>query len=123
MAITSVGTGSGIDLEGLITQIVDSEREPTENRLDLKQTTIEAKISALGSICSTLTEFQASLTKLKSDSLFSGRTSLSGDDKLFTSTSTPSSGHHNYTIEVHEPTRANTLVTTATFDRADRMVG
>lgn len=123
MAITSVGTGSGIDLEGLITQIVDAEREPTENRLDLKQTTIEARISALGSIRSTLTEFQASLAKLKSGSLFSGRTAVSGDDKLFTATATSSAGLGNYAIEVLDLAKANKLATTANFAGADTVVG
>jgi flagellar hook-associated protein 2 len=123
MAITSVGTGSGIDLEGLITKIVDAERTPVENRLNLKQTTIEARISAMGSIKSTLTEFQASLSKLKSGSLFSGRTAVSGDDKLFTATATSSAGLGSYAIEVIDMAKANKLATTANFAAADTVVG
>jgi flagellar hook-associated protein 2 len=123
MAITSVGTGSGIDLEGLITKIVDSERTPVENRLNLKQTTIEARISALGSIKATLSEFQASLAKLKSGSLFSGRSAVSGDDKLFTATATSSAGLGNYAIEVIDMAKANKLATTANFAAADTVVG
>lgn len=123
MAITSVGTGSGIDLEGLISKIVDAERTPVENRLNLKQTTIEARISALGSIKATLSEFQASLTKLKSGSLFSGRTAVSGDDKLFTATATSSAGLGSYAIEVIDLAKANKLATTANFATADTVVG
>lgn len=109
MAVTSVGTGSGLDLENLITKIVDSERTPTKNRLNLKQTTLEATISAMGSIKSTLTEFQASLTKLKSGALFSGRSVVSSDNTLFTATATSKAELGSYQIEVLSMAKANKL--------------
>ena len=123
MAITSVGTGSGIDLEGLLTKILDAESTPVTNRLDLKQTTIEAKISALGSIKSTLTDFQSSLTKLKSGSLFSGYTAASSDKELFTATATTSASAGSYAIEVIDLAKAHKLATNTSFATADTVVG
>lgn len=122
MAITSVGSGSGIDLESLITQIVDSERTPTKNRLDLKETRLTANISALGSIKSTLTEFQASLAKLKSGAMFSGRSVVSSDSTLFTATATSKAELGNYQIEVLSMAKANKLAS-GNFTGAAATVG
>ena len=50
MAITSVGTASGLGLEDLLTKILDAESKPAVERFKLDETTITAKISALGAI-------------------------------------------------------------------------
>ena len=36
-SISSIGVGSGLDLENLVSQIIASEREPVERRLELRQ--------------------------------------------------------------------------------------
>src|SRR5690606_41837133 len=109
MAITSVGTGSGLDLEDLITKIVESERAPAEARLDLKTTRIDASISALGSLKSSLADFQSSLAKLKATTTLGSRIAVSTADTLFTATSTSSADPSNYTPEVLHQANANTL--------------
>lgn len=122
MAITSVGTGSNLDLEGLLKQIIDSEKAPAENRLNLKQTTLKATISALGSIKSTLSEFQASLTKLKSANTFTGRTAVAGDNTLISATAAPGADIGAYAIEVLDMAKAH-KVASANFASASTQVG
>lgn len=122
MAITSVGTGSGLDLENLIKDIVNAERTPAKNRLDLKATRIEASISALGSLRSTLADFQASLTKLRSASNFSARSALSGDTTLFTATANSSAELGSYRIEVLQMAKASKLAS-ADFSGPTAVVG
>lgn len=123
MAISSVGTGSGIDLEGLIKDILDAERTPKENSLNLKETTIEAKISALGSIKSTLSEFQTALAKLKSGTLFTSRSAVSSDSSVFTATAAAGTDLGSYAIEVLDLAKTHKLSTNANFATASTVVG
>ncbi len=85
-AITSIGTGSGIDLEGLVGQILEAERAPTEQRLELKQAETEASISAYGSLKSTLSAFQATLADLSDAENVETRSAASSDEEIFTAT-------------------------------------
>lgn len=109
MAITSVGTGSGLELESLLKQVLDAERAPAKTRLDLKKTTAEASISVLGTLKSTFADFQASLTKLKTASSFSGRTAVSGDNTLFTATAKGTAELSSYNIGVINLAKAHKL--------------
>lgn len=122
MAITSVGTGSGLELESLLKQVLDAERAPAKTRLDLKKTTAEASISVLGTLKSTFADFQASLTKLKTASSFSGRTAVSGDNTLFTATAKGTAELSSYNIGVINLAKAHKLAS-ANFTGTGTAVG
>jgi len=82
-SITSIGVGSGLDLENLVSQLVDAERVPTENRLDLRKAEVQASISAFGSLKGVLSGFQTALADLKDLADFEGRTTSVSDTNLF----------------------------------------
>jgi flagellar hook-associated protein 2 len=121
-SITSVGTGSNLDLEGLITKIITNERTAPENRLNLKQTTLEATVSALGNIKSALSDFQTSLAKLKSASFFTARSAVASDTSLISATASPGTDPGAYTIEVLAMAKAH-KVASANFATAATPVG
>ena len=73
MGISSLGVGSGLDLEGLVTQLLEAERAPKAARLDAQDERIEAEISSLGQIKSKLSEFKDSVDELRKDQSLSGR--------------------------------------------------
>jgi flagellar hook-associated protein 2 len=125
MAITSVGTGSNLDLEGLITKIIDSEKTPANNRLNLKETKLNATISALGAIKSTLSEFQASLAKLKSASSFNARSAVVSDSSLISATASAGTDPGAYAIEVLAMARAHKVASAdaSDFASASTVVG
>ena len=122
MAISSVGTGSNLDLEGLLKQIVDAERKPAENRINLKETTLNANISALGSLKSALSDFQGALSKLKSSSFFNTRSAVASDTSLISATATSSADPGAYAIEVLDMAKAH-KVASANFATASTTVG
>lgn len=62
--ITSLGTGSGLDLESLVTKLMTAESTPL-TALKKKQTTVETKISALGKLTSALAALQTAAGKIK----------------------------------------------------------
>jgi flagellar hook-associated protein 2 len=73
MGISSLGVGSGLDLEGLVAQLLEAERAPKAARLDAREETIESEISSLGQIKSKLSEFKDTVDDLRKDQSLTGR--------------------------------------------------
>ena len=67
MTIQSLGVGSGLALDDLVTQLVQAERKPKQDRLDAREEQIEAQISGLGQLKSKLSDFQDAVDDLRSD--------------------------------------------------------
>ena len=98
--ITSSGSGSGLDIAGIVDQLVAAERAPLANRLTAKESKANELLSALGKFKSSLATFQSSLTALKDLDTFQGRKVTVGDEKVFTATATTASQPGNYSVEV-----------------------
>jgi len=123
MATLSVGgIGSGLDVNGILEQIVEAERVPTENRLNVKEATLQAELSAFGSVKGAVSTFQSSLGKLKYASLFnSSDVSVSNPDILSASTSSIAK-EGTYSVEVKSLAQSHTLASIA-FDELDDVIG
>ena len=114
--ITSSGTGSGLDIAGIVDQLVAAERAPVASRLTAKESKANELLSALGKFKSSLATFQSSLTALKDLDTFQGRKITVGDDKVFTATATGTSLPGNYSVEVTALAAAHRLSTAARPD-------
>jgi flagellar hook-associated protein 2 len=73
MAISSLGVGSGLDLEALVGQLLEAERKPKTDALDSRENNVEAEISGIGKLKSKLEDFQGTLDNLRSDANLKGR--------------------------------------------------
>ncbi|MGJ8681842.1 flagellar filament capping protein FliD [Paraglaciecola sp.] len=73
MSIQSLGVGSGLDLEGLVGQLLEAERKPKTDRLDKREEEVEAEISGLGQLKSKLDDFQETLDDLRTEANLKGR--------------------------------------------------
>ena len=58
------GLGSGIDVSGIVSQLMEIERQPLK-ALDTKEASVQARISAFGSIKSSLSTLQNAIAGLK----------------------------------------------------------
>jgi flagellar hook-associated protein 2 len=120
--LTSSGVGSGIDINGLLDQIVAAERAPTENRLNLQEAKIQAKISAYGSMKSAVSTFQSSVSKLTTASGFlTNNVNVSNKDVLTASASSIATAG-SYSVEVDALAQAHALASVA-FDQLDSVIG
>lgn len=63
--ISVSGIGSGLDINGLVDQLIQAEAAPTTSRLDNKEVGIQASISALGTFRGSLSDFRDSLGSLR----------------------------------------------------------
>lgn len=73
MTIQSLGVGSGLDLDGLVTQLIQAERKPKEDRLNAKEESLDAEISGIGQLKSKMSDFLESVDELRSDFNLKGR--------------------------------------------------
>ena len=67
MGIQSLGVGSGLALDDLVTQLIEAERKPKEDRLNEQEESLDAVISGIGSLQSKLGDFEDSVDELRND--------------------------------------------------------
>ncbi|KVW99953.1 flagellar filament capping protein FliD [Shewanella frigidimarina] len=116
MGLTSVGLGSGLDINGIVSALVNSEQAPKVAQFDAKEGTINSEISALGFLKSALSEFQDSLSFLsKTDSFDSQVVKLSKSTYL-SSTVTNDAVSGSYSIAVEKLAQSQKVGSLAVSD-------
>jgi len=121
-AITSLGSGSNLDLEKLLGQLVDAEKTPQQTLIDNTKALTTATVSALGSLKSKLSAFNDAQAKLKDPTFFTGKTATSADTTLFTVTATGAAAAGSYNIGVINLAQANKIAS-GNFASAATTVG
>ena len=124
-AITSLGVGSGLDLGTLVSGLIEAERAPVENRLNLKQQNITTELSAFGLLRSSLSQFQASLDGLKNSSAFNAKSITASDESVFSTSVESFADVGSYSVEVLALAKAQSLATSAAtaFATVDDVIG
>lgn len=110
MAISTPGIGSGLDVDSIISKLMQVEAAPL-TQFDKKTATVQAKISAYGSLSGSLAAFQGSLQALSSESAFSSVSSQSSNTDVMVGTATAKTVPGSYKINVTQVAQAQTLVT------------
>ena len=104
MSIQSLGVGSGLDLEALVSQLLEAERAPKQERLDTQEESYDAEISSIGSLKSKMKDFLDSVEELSSDADLKGREPTvknpSEDVEPFTAEASNSAVEATYAIAV-----------------------
>lgn len=77
--ISSLGVGSGLDIRGLVDQLVAAERAPVQNRLDRREARLQAELSSFGSLKSALNGFRGTVDALSDASDFRVMRASSGN--------------------------------------------
>lgn len=106
-SITSTGIGSGLDVNSLVSQLVQAERAPASGRLATRETRVQSRLSAYGTLKSAVSEFQEALKKLQKPEAFQARTVSSSQDKLLkvTAGATATAGSYNVVVETMAQTQ------------------
>ncbi len=85
--ITSAGVGSGIDIEGLLSKLMDAERIPV-NSLESRRSALGVQISAFGQLKSQMSSMKDLATTLGDSAKFGKFVAASSDEEVFTTTTT-----------------------------------
>src|SRR5688572_1524048 len=114
--ITSTGLGSGININNLVTQLIQAEQAPTVARLDRQEAEIQAKISAYGNFKSALSAFRGSLSGLRNPSSFQKMSASSSDTGVLTATAGSNADAGKYKISVQQLAQSHSLASVGFAD-------
>lgn len=120
--ISVSGIGSGLDIASLVDQLVTAERTPVENRLNTKEATVQAKLSAYGMLKSALSSFQTTVAGLAEASAFQGLKATSSDSSVVSVSSTSSAITGNFSVSVSNLAAAHSVASKA-FTETSSTVG
>lgn len=111
--ISSLGTGSGLDLSGMLTKLMSVEQQPL-TALDTKEASYQAQLSAYGTLKSAVSALQGTSDTLASSSLFNSNTLTSSATGVVTGTASSAAKAGSYSLKVTQLAQAQTLAS-ATF--------
>lgn len=113
-AITASGLGSGVDINGLVSQIIAAERAPVSSRLDRREGQLQARLSAFGTLKSSISSFQTSLASLQTVSTFQNKSVSSGDTDVLTASVSSAVAAGTYDISITQRAESHKLSTDPT---------
>lgn len=116
MAVSSTtGIGSGIDINGIINQLITAEGQPQFNAIDRQTTATKTRLSGLGTLKSALSNFQTAVQKLKDASLYKATQAVSANTAIFTAAAGIGAVPGAHTIEVTNLAKAQQSTTSTEY--------
>lgn len=105
--ISSLGIGSGLDVESLVSKLISIEQKPIN---DIRQASakLQTKISAYGQLQSAMSNMQTAAQKLSEASLWNAST-VSVSDATVASVSASSAGNQNHLLKVTQLASAQSV--------------
>ncbi len=105
MGISSAGVGSGLDVNSLVSQLLQLERQPL-NSLSKKKQEVNDQLSAFGKVKSDLDAFKTAIGTLKLDSDFAAAKATSTNTGIATATAANTAKPGTYDIKVSQLAQA-----------------
>jgi flagellar hook-associated protein 2 len=115
--ISSAGIGSGLDVNGIITQLMAVERQPL-TALQKEETKLETKVSDIGKVQSLVSALRDKAGALSSVTMWSQTAGSSADASSVAVTTANGAAVGNYSVEVQQLASAQT-VSSRVFAAAD----
>ena len=109
--VTSATSGTGLDVNSIVTQLMTVERQPLK-KLDAKEASYQAKLSAYGTVKGALSSFQSGIQGLSSASSFSSLKATSSDATAFSASTVSTAVAGTYALNVTSLAKAQNLVAT-----------
>ena len=100
MSLGPMGMSSGMDINSMVSKIVDSERVPKQQRIDNERTRIDSSISAYGRLRESLDSMKDLMTNFRQEKAFAVRTVESTDEGVVSATATTDAIAGKYAIDV-----------------------
>lgn len=122
-SISSLGVGSGLDINALVSELVASERAPKETRLAREDAKLTQEFSALAMLKGAMSGLQAAANAVRTPaSLALSRASVQ-DEQYFTASTSAAAVAGRYDIEVERLATAARLGSDAYVGGPDSVVG
>lgn len=116
MGLTSLGVGTGMDIGGIVTALVNAEKAPKEAKFNAQEGKINTQISALGALKSAMSDFLEKIKPLSDAKTFTGFKSALSNKDFMTATVDPTAVAGNYKVIVEQLAESHKLGSTAVTD-------
>ncbi len=107
--VAATGIGSGLDVEGLVTQLVNAERAPAENRLLEQEARLTSELSAFGTLQGALSNLQTTINTLADPRTFNQRSASSSNTDAVTASATATAAPGSFNVNVNSLATAQSL--------------
>ncbi len=115
-SITSSGIGSGLDVQGLVQQLVAAEGQPTEIRIARNEARFQSELSALGSVKSAVSAFNDQVKKMQDLDTLLQRAGTVADDTVLELAVDTAALPGTYSVEVTQLAQVERLQSGAFAD-------
>ena len=115
--ISSLGIGSGLDLNGLVSKLMEAERLPL-TALDKKEVDFQAKLTAYGTLKGAYASFQTAAAGLSSTSKFNTTKASVADATVVSATTSSIARPGSHSIEVSTLAQSHKIASSAFEDPA-----
>ncbi len=115
MATITGVTAGAVDVNSIVTQLMTVERRPIDT-LNQKSASLRTKLSVLGSVKSSVSNFQAAVQKLQGSGGFQAYSVSVADSSIFTASASKTAVVGNYSIEVSSLAKSQQLVAAGQAD-------
>ncbi len=121
-AFTSLGVGSNLDINTIVTQLVALERKPLE-AMRSQASKLQTQVSAYGKLQSQFSGLQDAANALNNPSLWQGTVATSSDDTGVAATGGLGAAAGSYAVTVQSLAQSQTLVSSTSFAASSDLVG
>lgn len=111
--ISSLGVGSGLDLAGLVENLLSAERAPTENSLNRREARISSDLSGLGLMKGALSTFKGSLSGLDDAGSYATRSANNSNNSALGVNVTNDAQVGSYSIDINGLASSQSLASAA----------
>lgn len=112
--IVSLGIGSGLDINSIVTDLVELQKRPALQRLDVREAGLQGRLSGLGTLRGALSSLQDALANLNRLQTFRGRTAAVADTSVLNASAGTAAAAGTYEISIEELARSHKLATNPT---------
>ncbi len=109
--IVSLGIGSGLDINSIVSELVELQKRPTLQRLDVREASLQGRLSGLGTLRGALSSLQDALANLNRLQTFRSRTAEVADPLVLNASAGTAAATGTYDISVEELARTHKLAT------------
>lgn len=97
-----LGVGSGIDIDSIVTALVNAEKAPKTQQLDRLEKSTTSRFSALGTLKGSLSSLQTAIQNLNKPSLFTARMATSSSSGVLTAKADSAAVAGKYSVQVQQ---------------------
>ncbi|MFA6040207.1 MAG: flagellar filament capping protein FliD [Methylophilus sp.] len=118
MGLSSAGIGSGLDVEAIVTSLMNVEKRPL-TLVTAQKTATQSKLSAYGTMKSALSTFQTSAQALSTASKFNAQSVTSANTSVFTATANGSASLGSYDVTVSQLAKSHKIAMDGVANTSD----